>query len=264
MQSSLHYEPVENSSPVRLPKSYQMVTTLHFTDSKTSWKYTSFDGFLENHGEDDEECSISAVPRETKIHLSLLRWTQTTWSQCKALPQLVQLSKQFSPGILSWQHCGEWAQDPWSFAVTFSLACSPASAASCLPLHRAAGLPKGGRPAQGSCNPPDPSRRASSATAHLFPNHVLWRLGQQLPPQLHLVKEEECDLVAVLPVSFRGALSLSARSGLPQRQWPGATLACLVHRVGKQVLSTHWPRGHRFAEARVHFSGGSVVQNGDT
>lgn len=89
-------------------------------------------------------------------------------------------------------------------------------------------------------------------------------LGQQLPPQLHLVKEEERDSVAVLPVSFRGALSLSARSGLPQRRWPGATLACLGHRVSKMVLSTHRPRGSRFAEASFHFSVGFSAQSEDT
>lgn len=143
--------------------------------------------------------------------------------------------------------------------VVFPLACSPSSPTSCLPLHMAAGLSSGRDLAQGSYNPPDPSRRVSSATAHLFLKHVLWRLGKQL----RLV-EEECDLVAVLPVSFRQALSLPVRSGLLKRWWPGATLALLGHRVGKEVLSTHWPRGSRFAEAGGLFPGGSEAQDGGT
>lgn len=103
-------------------------------------------------------------------------------------------SAGFKPPEANAKHCLSWSCFPSSLAlgskpsspvgsqdrvpgpliaVMFPLACSAPSPASCLPLPRAASFPKGRGPAQGSCNPPDLSRRASSATAHLFPKHML-------------------------------------------------------------------------------------------
>lgn len=125
----------------------------------------------QNHGKDDKECSISAVPSEKKFNLSLD-------------------SAGFKPPEANAKHCLSWSCFPSSLAlgskpsspvgsqdripgpliaVMFPLACSahlqpaaflspgqPVSPREKVPVH-----------------PPDLSRRASSATAHLFPKHML-------------------------------------------------------------------------------------------
>lgn len=129
----------------------------------------------QNHGEDGEECSISAVPRKKIIHLSL---DPGGFKPCEAIAKHC-LSWSCFPSSLALgskpsSTVGSEHKIPGpSVAVMFPLSCSPPSPAFCLPLPRAAGLPRGRSLAHGSCNPPDPSRRASSATAHLFPKHVL-------------------------------------------------------------------------------------------
>lgn len=141
---------------------------------------------------------------EEELNLqSGVRWSRTMWRQCRAFPQVVLLSKWFYPGPL--------------IPVMFPLLCSSPYPASCLPFPRAAMLPKWRGLAQGSCAFQIPQgdrvQPQHSYSQRMCP--VDWASSYHLWYQ-HLIKEEKCDLVSVLPVSFRCVLDLPARWGAPK------------------------------------------------
>lgn len=167
---------MESSIPVRLPNSYKVVTTLSFTNSKTSWKSTGFGGFPRNHDKNDEECSISAVPRRKKINNLCLDSGRSKPCEANAKHCLSWscLPRNSALGSKTRSTVGSEHRIPASsIAVIFPLAFFLLSLVSCLPLHIDAELPRERGPVQESCNPPDHSRRTSSATLHLFPKHVV-------------------------------------------------------------------------------------------
>lgn len=138
----------------------------------------------------------------------------------------------FKPYEVSAEHSLRWSCFPSGFILPFGfLSCSHCFA---LPLTQPPAFLSTGQP----CYTREEIWHRDLVTFHTpqgdpgQPQHIY---SQRMRPvdwtrsdhhwHHHLVKEERCNLVSVLSVSFRCVLNLPARSGDPQSLWLNATMA---------------------------------------